>query len=287
MAPTDMNNRTNELHSEVNREKRRCLAYIPEGFISRKSAMRDWKLSEKDLSGINQVAVSGARRQAGLFYPTDAVKQVADRKKAESKIDETMIPESVIKSQVSRKMIDYTELRQSGEYGTREGHLGRGTYFYKKEVLENTLDVKIIGPTDVLGVDYLPAKYVPAEVRGSLPSPKLALRGYGDGPFSRAELCYFGVLVLELDLRGVTANSDLKISSRRQLPSTRSESQLGDLGLGEVSDFQAVEDAAHEAVGVMVDLVANLDENQALVEGAEGVVADYFALDSDLSSEHE
>ena len=59
------------------------------------------------------------------------------------------------------------------------------------------------------------------------------------------------------------------------------------LGEGEVSDSQAVEDAAHEAVGVMVDLVANLDDNQALVEGAEGVVADYFALDSDLSSEHE
>ena len=27
-----------------------------------------------------------------------------------------------------------------------------------QEVLENTLDAKIIGPTDVFGVDYLPAK---------------------------------------------------------------------------------------------------------------------------------
>ena len=89
---------------------------------------------------------------------------------------------------------------------------------------------------------------------------------------------------------GITANSALRISSRRQLPSTRSESQLGDLGLGEgeVFDPQAVdvEGAAREVVGVMGDqAVANLDDHQ--VEGAELVVADHFALDLDLSFELE
>ena len=78
-------------------------------------------------------------------------------------------------SQLSKKKVDYNALRQNGEYGTRTGHMGRCTYFYKKvklvesriylyiiyftqEVLENILEVKIIGPADVLGVDYLPEK---------------------------------------------------------------------------------------------------------------------------------
>ena len=159
-----LNERTSELKQKVVRGKKSDLSFIPKDHISRKQAMRKWKLSEHDLNKIEDNAIVGTQRRVELFYPIEALKLLAETKESESRIDQTMIPEVFVRRQVSKNLVDLDQLRPHGEYGSCVGQKGRKTYFYKPEVLENLLGIKIIKRGD----NFISAKIVPSEIEADL-----------------------------------------------------------------------------------------------------------------------
>jgi hypothetical protein len=49
-----------------------------EQFVSRKDAVKDWKLKEHDLAEIKEETVYHKKRREGLFYPLNSVKYVLE-----------------------------------------------------------------------------------------------------------------------------------------------------------------------------------------------------------------
>jgi len=207
MAPTKrsrnvaLNQRTKELRAKIKKDGIE-LAKAGVKHISRKDAMRKWNLNEQDLAELEKDAVIAKRRREGLFYPEDVLEQFANFKNSELVIDDSMIPEAFVRKQITKtvKIVDYEQLRFHGLYGSRPGHKGRDTFFYKPEVLEDILDVKIIKEGDI----FVPSKAVPPEVRSALPPPILTLKGFEKGPFLTAQPCYLGEVASKLVFDSVT-----------------------------------------------------------------------------------
>ena len=82
--------------------------------VSRKKALRKWKLAEKDLEVLENDTVIAKRRCEGLLYPLELIKQTDEAKAAsDSVIDSFMIPEVFVQKQLSRKVkhVNFNELR--------------------------------------------------------------------------------------------------------------------------------------------------------------------------------
>ena len=229
-----LNQRTAELKKKVVRGKKYDLSFIPKDHVSRKKAMRKWKLNEYDLSQIEDKVSVGTQRREGLFYPIEAIRLLAQSKDSESRIHLTMIPEVFVRRQVSKNLVNLDQLRPLGEFGSCNGQKGRKTYFYTPEVLENMLGIKIIKRGD----NFIPAKIVPGEMKTDRPPPVMAMKGYADeGPYCSAELCYIGSNVNKLKDLGFDKQSVVK-----KCPPRLMSVNLTDLGNDGSAGFSVIVD---------------------------------------------
>jgi len=186
------NVRTMELKAELKNDPNRVVAYIPQTYVSRKEAFRTFKLTENDLDVLNHRAVLGEKRgQEGIFYPVGDLRMLALDKKEQSRIDEKMIPESILARQIPKSYFDLdylNRLRDYGVKGTRSGHKGRSTYFYTKEVIETELGFQVITSDLIEGKDYIKEKSVPVEITANLEVPPVCI--WSGGSAGMIERCF-------------------------------------------------------------------------------------------------
>jgi len=185
------NERANQLKAEIRLDPNRVLAYIPESFVSHKTALRSFKLTENDLQHLDHVAVIGEKRgQEGIFYPLGEIRALAVNKQDQNQLDEKMIPESIISMQIPKNHFDNNYLerfRSFGIKGTRSG--SKGT-FYTEEVIDRELGLKVIRPDMIEGKDYIKEKSVPDDMRAMLEPPVLCI--WSGCSFGSMEACYLG-----------------------------------------------------------------------------------------------
>jgi len=135
--------------------------------------------------------------QEGIFYPLEDIQSLKNSKI--NPVTADMVPENLIRRQLPRDFKTpgmFDRLRKfaatwelPGHVGTREGHKGRPTYFYTKEVLKRELGIEVITEEMKEGIDYLEFSSVLIEARAELNYPPLAINvGL---PSERAKRCYF------------------------------------------------------------------------------------------------
>jgi len=214
------NIRREALLAEIKKEKRRILAYPPAGYITRTDAMRNFKLSEDDLTPINPEAVYSEKNgQGGIYYPVLDVEALELKKKEHTEIDKSMLSEAAILRQVPKSHFEpnYREglagLRKLGVRGSRDGHKGKSTLFYSVETVETYLKVRVVLPTEVEGVDYMRMKNVPSEIQRDVANPVLSI--WAEGSYGMAEFCFFDLQVSEIQARGCLGLPVLRMSKRR------------------------------------------------------------------------
>jgi len=213
------NVRREALLADIKKDKSRVLAYPPAGYVTRTDAMRNFKLSEDDLSPINLEAVYSEKNgQGGIYYPVLAVEALELEKKEREEIDKAMLSEAAILRQVPKSHFEpnYLEglagLRNLGLRGSRDGHKGKSTLFYSVETVETYLKVRVVLPTEVEGVDYIRMKNVPSGIQQDVSNPVLSI--WAEGSYGMAEFCYFDLQVSEIQARGCLGLPVLRMSKR-------------------------------------------------------------------------
>eukprot|EP00092_Neocalanus_flemingeri_P092722 GFUD01117753.1.p1 GENE.GFUD01117753.1~~GFUD01117753.1.p1 ORF type:complete len:234 (+),score=49.80 GFUD01117753.1:48-704(+) len=183
----------------VAKNKSNILEYLPVGYVSRSKASREFGLREEDFEKerVRETAVVvTVKGQTGIFFKEDVIKAVHEQKNL-TKVPKEMIDEQTILRSFKKKDIPAgfpEQFRQYAWYGQQVGRLGRPTYFYAEDILEDELGVKLIRP----GEEIVPAKSVPFEVAAS---PFFGLVVHGGRLFTKMEMFYFGNVAKMLNSR--------------------------------------------------------------------------------------
>jgi len=234
----DQNTRTQELLISINNDKSRVLGPVGLDHVSRKDAMRVYKLTETDLESVNHLAVNSLKcGQWGVFYPSYCIRALELEKYLAQKIDADMISEAVILRQIPKHQQQAhanfkKQLRSKGVKGTRDGHRGPPTYFYKVGIIEEFLGVRVIPPGSVEGVDFIESKNVPKKIQDELSaSPIYSIRARGVK--GKAEMCFFEPEVSQILKKGCTGLPQLRISRRTALKKNSDLTGRDQLGGGQ------------------------------------------------------
>jgi len=222
-----------KLLADIKRGKENDLAFVPETFVSITDAKRKYKLCDEDLQSLKGRAIVATKfGQEGIFYPLEDVESLKNSKI--NPVTADMIPENLIRRQLPRDFKTagmFERLRKfaatwelPGHVGTREGHKGRPTYFYTKEVLKRELGLEVITEEMEEGIDYLEFSSVLIEARAELSHPPLALNV--GSPSERAKRCYFREQVEHIGTRW--SKNLVRRSSRCTVKQQRLESTTTD-----------------------------------------------------------
>lgn len=210
------NAQTEELKAALERDPNNVLAFIPDNFISRRTANRKYKLTEAELQGLDKVAVVGERQgQQGIFYPVGDVRVFAESK--ENINEDNFISVTSVKRQLKGQST-YLERIEGQERKTKiRGKIGN---YFQKDILKAELGITVLSGEE----KYIPSRKVPVAIQSQYPRPVPCIwNPISAGP-GKIQDCFLGHEVHDL---GNT------LSRRSQEDSQNSKSRpmmLGDTG---------------------------------------------------------